>query len=64
MPGASHTLDLFEDDTLPEGFTYQAEFLSAGEERSLQEHIRVLPFREFDFHGFARKRWIVSFGWR
>ena len=45
VSGASHTLDLFEDDTLPEGFTYQAEFQSAGEERS-----------QFDFHGFTGKR--------
>jgi hypothetical protein len=28
------------------------------------EYIKVLPFREFEFHGFTGKRRIVSFGWR
>jgi len=28
------------------------------------EQIKVLPFREFEFHGFTGKRRIVSFGWR
>ena len=64
MPGANPTFDLFGDDALPAGFNYQAEFLSAGEEHSLLEHIRVLPFREFEFHGFTGKRRTVSFGWR
>jgi hypothetical protein len=45
----SHTLDLFGDDSLPEGFRYQSDFLSEGEERSLLEHIKVLPFRESSF---------------
>jgi hypothetical protein len=48
---ASRTPDLFGDDTLLEGYRYQADFLSAGEERSLSEHIKGLPFREFEFHG-------------
>jgi alkylated DNA repair dioxygenase AlkB len=64
VPSASHTLDLFGDDSLPEGFRYQGDFLSEGEERSLLEHIKVLPFREFEFHGFTGRRRIVSFGWR
>jgi alkylated DNA repair dioxygenase AlkB len=62
--GASQTLDLLGDDAFPEGFRYQAEFLSAGEEHSLLKRIKVLPFREFEFHGFTGKRRIVSFGWR
>ena len=64
MPSASRTLDLFGPDALPEGFIYQSDFLSGQEERSLLEHIKVLPFREFEFHGFTGKRRIVSFGWR
>ena len=64
MPSASRTLDLFGDDSLPEGFRYQADFLSGKEEHSLLEHIKVLPFREFEFHGFTGKRRTVSFGWR
>ena len=47
-----------------EGFSYQPEFLSRGEERSLLQYIGKLPFREFEFHGFTGKRRIVSFGWR
>lgn len=64
MPGASQTFDLFGDDALPDGFRYQADFLSAGEEHSLLQQIKVLSFREFEFHGFSGKRRIVSFGWR
>jgi len=62
VPSASRTLDLFGDDSLPEGFRYQADFLSGKEEHSLLEHIKVLPFREFEFHGFTGKRQVVSFG--
>ncbi len=64
MPGASRTFDLFGDDALPEGFRYQPDFLSEEDERSLLEQVKVLPFREFEFHGFTGKRRIVSFGWR
>ena len=64
MPGASRTFDLFGDDALPEAFRYQPDFLSEKAERSLLGQIKVLPFREFEFHGFTGKRRIVSFGWR
>jgi alkylated DNA repair dioxygenase AlkB len=64
VASASRTLDLFGVDTLPEGFRYQGDFLSTGEEQSLLQHIKGLPFREFEFHGFTGKRRIVSFGWR
>ena len=64
MPGDRRTLDLFRDTALPEGFRYQSEFLSRGEERSLVQCMEKLPFREFEFHGFTGKRRIVSFGWR
>jgi alkylated DNA repair dioxygenase AlkB len=64
VTSTGHTLDLFGDDAFPEGFSYQADFLSGEEEDSLLEHIKVLPFREFEFHGFTGKRRTVSFGWR
>jgi alkylated DNA repair dioxygenase AlkB len=62
--GASRTLDLFGDEALPEGFRYRPDFLSKAVERTLLEQIKVLPFREFEFHGFTGKRRVVSFGWR
>jgi alkylated DNA repair dioxygenase AlkB len=58
------TLGLFADDTLPEGFRYQPEFLRCDEEEGLLGHIRGLAFKEFEFYGFTGKRRIVSFGWR
>jgi alkylated DNA repair dioxygenase AlkB len=64
VPNASHTLDLFADDALPEGFRYQPDFMSPEEERSLLKHIVPLPFREFEFQGFTGKRRVFSFGWR
>jgi hypothetical protein len=48
----------------PPGFRYERELISAPDEASLVEHIRELPFREFEFHGYAGKRRVVSFGWR
>ena len=27
-------------------------------------HIRKLPFREFEFHGYTGKRRVISFGWK
>ena len=49
MPGDSRTLDLFGDTALPEGFRYQPDFLSRGEERSLVRYIETLPFRSSSF---------------
>jgi alkylated DNA repair dioxygenase AlkB len=49
---------------LPEGFKYQAEVLSPALERALLTHIRELPFKEFEFHGFTGKRRVVSYGWQ
>jgi alkylated DNA repair dioxygenase AlkB len=64
MPGDRKTLDLFGADTLPQGFRYQPEFLNSEEEGTLLRHIGSLPYREFEFYGFAGKRRILSFGWR
>lgn len=49
--------------TPPEGFRYQAEVLPLEEERQLAGQIRRLPLREFEFHGYAGKRRVLSFGW-
>src|SRR5687767_9452068 len=50
--------------SLPEGFKYQPDLISADEERQLVRHVEALPFKEFEFHGFTGKRRVVSFGWR
>src|SRR5215210_6189775 len=48
---------------LPDGMRYMTELISADEERALLDRIAVLPFKEFEFHGFLGKRRTVSFGW-
>ena len=50
--------------TLPEGFAYRPDVISADEESRLLAEIARLPFQEFQFHGFEGKRRVVSFGWR
>lgn len=47
----------------PEGFLYQPEVLPAEEEQALVEHIRGLPLKEFEFHGYVGKRRVLSYGW-
>lgn len=49
--------------TVPEGFVYRADVISAAEEAALLEHVRALPMRDFAFHGYVGKRRVVSFGW-
>ena len=49
---------------MPEGFVYREKVLSAEEERHFVEHLAMLPFAAFEFHGFLGRRRIVSFGWR
>jgi alkylated DNA repair dioxygenase AlkB len=49
---------------LPEGFRYQPELIGAADEDALIAHVRGLPFREFEFHGYTGKRRVVSFGWQ
>ena len=60
----SPSLDLFGDETLPDGFRYQPDFLSQEEESFLLQNLKGLPFKEFEFQGFKGKRRVVSFGWR
>ncbi|HSD45895.1 MAG TPA: alpha-ketoglutarate-dependent dioxygenase AlkB [Pyrinomonadaceae bacterium] len=47
-----------------EGFRYQPDVLDQAEEEALLTHVRTLPFREFEFHGYTGKRRVVSFGWK
>jgi alkylated DNA repair dioxygenase AlkB len=47
-----------------EGFRYKPEFISATDEAALLAHVRELPFRPFEFHGYLGKRHTVSFGWQ
>lgn len=42
---------------------YVAELISRDEEQVLLKEMAVLPFKEFEFHGFLGKRRTVSFGW-
>jgi alkylated DNA repair dioxygenase AlkB len=48
---------------LPEGFRYSPELIGPKDEAALLAHVRELPFREFEFHGYTGKRRVVSFGW-
>lgn len=47
----------------PEGFRYQAEVLPLEEEQELVGHVRELPLKEFEFHGYVGKRRTISYGW-
>lgn len=49
---------------LPEGFRYRPHLIGTAEEDALLAHVRELPFREFEFHGYKGKRRVVSFGWQ
>jgi alkylated DNA repair dioxygenase AlkB len=58
-------LHLFDaGPAMPDGFIYQPDVLSPGEEATLVQNVRELPFKEFEFQGFLGKRRVVSFGWR
>jgi len=64
MPSAHPTLFDRAAPSTPDGFKYQPGLISSNEEDDLLSHIRTLPFKDFEFHGFLGKRRIVSFGWR
>lgn len=49
---------------MPEGFRYRRELIDRAEEEFLISHLRELPFRDFEFHGYTGKRRVLSFGWR
>jgi hypothetical protein len=48
----------------PDGFQYHENAITVDEEAAFIEQLTVLPFKEFQFHGFEGKRRVVSFGWR
>jgi alkylated DNA repair dioxygenase AlkB len=57
--------DLFgETGPQVEGFRYKDDIITREEESELLAHIRELPFRDFEFHGYTGKRRVVSFGWK
>jgi hypothetical protein len=57
--------DLFAPaPSLPQGFKYQREFLSTGDEQELVRRLAELPFKEFEFQGFRGKRRVILFGWQ
>ena len=64
MASVNRQSDLFGTKQLPEGFLYRPDLLDAFQETALLSHIKLLPFRDFEFHGFVGKRRVVSFGWR
>ena len=59
-------LDLFgkQNQSLPEGFAWQRDLVSAEEEGALVAEIARLPFKPFEFRQYQGLRRIVSFGWR
>jgi alkylated DNA repair dioxygenase AlkB len=65
LPGMSDSqMGLFgEQRDLPEGFRYQPRLITIDEEKKIVADIEMLPFKEFDFHGYKGKRRVVSFGW-
>jgi alkylated DNA repair dioxygenase AlkB len=57
-----HAKKISEPAELPEGFAYEAEFVSPEEESHLLDEIAGLEFQAFDFHGYIAKRRIVEYG--
>ena len=56
---------LFEVPQLgPQGFRYQADFLSQAEETQLAAWLGSLDFRPFEFRGYQGRRRVISFGWQ
>lgn len=56
---------LFADlQTLPDGFIYQPEFLSAAEQDELLDEIRPLEFHEVRMHGVVARRRVIQYGWK
>jgi alkylated DNA repair dioxygenase AlkB len=64
MDRAQKQMALFNPSELPEGFQYQPDHLSPDQEQLLLDHMRRLPFKEFQFQGFVGKRRVVSYGWK
>jgi alkylated DNA repair dioxygenase AlkB len=57
--------DLFAaPSAMPDGFRYQPELIDEAEQQRLLAAMARLDFKPFEFHGFAGKREVISFGWR
>jgi alkylated DNA repair dioxygenase AlkB len=52
------------NESLPEGFVYEPDFLSFAEESELLRQFEKLEFHPFDYHGYIAKRNVVVYGWR
>jgi alkylated DNA repair dioxygenase AlkB len=64
-PLTNGAVDLFgQTNTLPEGFRYHANLLTADQEGKLERELAALPFEPFDFHGYKANRQVVGFGFR
>ncbi|MGO4831495.1 alpha-ketoglutarate-dependent dioxygenase AlkB [Rhizobiaceae sp. 2RAB30] len=48
----------------PEGFRYQADFVTSDEEAGLAAHLETLSLQPFDFHGHLANRRVAGFGFR
>lgn len=55
-------MSLFTD--APPGFSYEPDFASPDEERTLVEHISALKFSEVRMRGVTARRRVRQFGWR
>jgi alkylated DNA repair dioxygenase AlkB len=55
-------IGLFGPVSLPEGFQYEAAFITPSEERELLRNIEKLPLAEAKYKQFTAKRRIVSYG--
>jgi alkylated DNA repair protein (DNA oxidative demethylase) len=55
---------LFDDQTYPEGFLYQANFIDTTEEARLLDQIRSLEFHEVRMRGVAARRRVIQYGWK
>ena len=52
------------DPGYPQGFRYTSQLIDRAEEAQLLAHLRELPFRSFEFHGYTGNRRVISFGWK
>jgi alkylated DNA repair dioxygenase AlkB len=63
MNSSQHSLPGLLRD-LPDGFAYHPDLVPPQQERELLDWFRMLPFKEFEFHGHRGKRRVVYFGIR
>ncbi len=47
----------------PEGFSYQENFLTVEEERTLSQQVADIELHQFDFQGYKANRKVASFGY-